>query len=151
MSSALPPRMRLSSLGSLSLGSKCQGTWAWTSQGHERIFPPPKEPVSLFASPVAFGGPSQMSSCPSRSLLCVPPSQFPPMSLPLSFRFPVSGCLLRSCPLCVLCHSCLHWRQGLGLGAWRGSVARAGARDMSATFQAPLPGPCGWGAPQRER
>lgn len=41
----------------------------------------------------------------------------------------------------------LETRAGLGcmVGGRRGVVARPGARDMSATFQACLPGPCGWG------
>ena len=72
-----------------------------TSEGHEWTFPPPKEHISQVISPVTFGGPSQISSCSSSSLICIPTISVLPLSLCLSV-FLTLGAFFPV--LCVLCH-----------------------------------------------
>lgn len=91
--------------------------------------PNPRSKFPWSPAPLLLEGPIRSAAVPQGLLSPSLPSLYlpPPPSLLSSSCFPVSGCLLLSCPLCVLCHWCLSWRQGLGLGAWRGGGGCAGS------------------------
>lgn len=90
-----------------------------TSQSHERIFPHPRSEFPWSPALWLLENSIRLAAVPQALLSVFPPSLFSLRPLPLSFCFPMFGSLL-SCPLCVLYHQCLHWRQGLGLGVWGG-------------------------------
>lgn len=124
MFSALSPRIGSSSPGTLSLGSECsikeQGS------GPVPISPNLRSKFPWSPAPLLLEGPTRLEAVSQSLLSLSPPSVSSPQCLLLSSSFPVSLCLLPSCSLCVLCHWCLSWRQGLGLGAWGRGGAGSG-------------------------